>query len=458
MTFVVSSIILLQLVVAILIIALLTFVILPLTLAILAMLKLWKSSSSTTTNTQHDFKSSLYVGRVWHTRLLPKIHSFTYPIFIFALDLSEIDLIKKCWGPLNLLLTFNEYDHLINNEGKVIKNDDGKEDENDINNNTNSLQQRILRLIAEKTNNQFQPTIQTHRIVLLTHLSYYGYNFNPVSFYYIIKKSKSKSKSSGTCSSVVDYDGDGYDGKNKNNDDDTENEKLVAIVGEVSNTPWQEMYCYVLHPENTKYDHVQVIELESDNGKNDNNDNNNSNNTTAIDDNTTNSSKNNNSNRIRYKFPKQFHVSPFMEMEYYYDWIFDGIPTSSKTSSKSNNPITVINTLRQKNDTNKLQFKATLKIDNNSKVPKLNEPISLVYYTLIQYPIYCMIIQLWIHYEAMWLFIKGITYIPHPDGSETTASKIIATIMIPFFIIQDYILSKGTGGDHHQSKVVSKQD
>ena len=49
-----------------------------------------------------------------------------------------------------------------------------------------------------------------------------------------------------------------------------------------------------------------------------------------------------------------------------------------------------------------------------------------------------MIIQIWIHYEALWLFVKGVTFIPHPDASETTASRIIATIMTPFFAIQEW--------------------
>lgn len=50
-------------------------------------------------------------------------------------------------------------------------------------------------------------------IRLLTHLRYFGYGFNPVSFYYCFDRS---------------------------------GENVEAIVAEVNNTPWGEQYCYIL--------------------------------------------------------------------------------------------------------------------------------------------------------------------------------------------------------------------
>ncbi len=32
---------------------------------------------------------SIYCGRVWHSRYIPSIHKFNYPIFFFAVDLDE---------------------------------------------------------------------------------------------------------------------------------------------------------------------------------------------------------------------------------------------------------------------------------------------------------------------------------------------------------------------------------
>eukprot|EP00980_Cylindrotheca_fusiformis_P030531 scaffold24980_cov117-Cylindrotheca_fusiformis.AAC.4 len=61
-------------------------------------------------------------------------------------------------------------------------------------------------------------------------LSYYGYNFNPVSFYYIISR---------------------------------ETNELSAVVAEVSNTPWLEQYSYVLHPDSVdKVQHVKKADGE----------------------------------------------------------------------------------------------------------------------------------------------------------------------------------------------------
>jgi DUF1365 family protein len=70
-------------------------------------------------------------------------------------------------------------------------------------------------LDEEVRNLVFRETGQRPRgpIRLLTHLSYFGYVFNPVSFYYCF------------------------------NEDDTE---LETIVAEVNNTPWGERHCYVL--------------------------------------------------------------------------------------------------------------------------------------------------------------------------------------------------------------------
>jgi len=52
-------------------------------------------------------------------------------------------------------------------------------------------------------------------IRLLTHLRYFGYIFNPVSFYYCF---------------------------------DPEDKAVETIVAEVNNTPWGEQHCYVLDP------------------------------------------------------------------------------------------------------------------------------------------------------------------------------------------------------------------
>ena len=99
--------------------------------------------------------SKLYTGRVWHRRFQPKRHAFTYPIFIFALDLEEN--LKSFLSPI---LKFRESDHLKNGEG-ILKEAGAN----------NSLLERVLRLVSERTKGKCTPTTKTHRITLLTHVS-----------------------------------------------------------------------------------------------------------------------------------------------------------------------------------------------------------------------------------------------------------------------------------------------
>jgi uncharacterized protein len=382
------------------------FVLWPLILAAIATLMQiishnHKNSTKNPTTTHHYlFHSALYTGRVWHTRFHPKRHAFQYPIFMFALDLTEIHKFRQLLWPLvPCILDFRPQDHLKNGEGITpnSKNFDAADKNNKNYSHSNcGLIDRIFRLVAEKTNQSFTPTQSTHRVILLTHLCYYGYNFNPVSFYYIVK--------AGNAEPVT----------------------VDAIVGEVSNTPWTEMYCYVLHHDSV--DHVQQqIQMDSKGA----------------------------STKYHYSFPKTFHVSPFMEMDYWYDWTFVGVPlnippmhitntdngnntaagtttTTSSSSSRHMHGITVVNTLRkQTND--KISFTAKLNM-----VPQPISPMAVAW-QMIRFPVFCMLIQIWIHYQAALLFVKGIIYVPHPQDSETAASKLIATIMVPFFAIREYI-------------------
>jgi DUF1365 family protein len=125
-----------------------------------------------------------------------------------------------------------------------------------------------------------------------------------------------------------------------------------------------------------------------------------------------------------------------MEMDYWYDWSFSGIPESTAATTKNEqSSLTVINTLRKKSN-DQIAFTAKLIME-----PESISPFRIAW-QMIRFPIFCMIVQIWIHYQAALLFLKGIVYIPHPQGSETTASKIIASIMVPFFAIRDYVNPK----------------
>lgn len=113
--------------------------------------------------------SSLYSAKVMHHRLAPKKHSFWYTIYLFYIDIDEIDVLSKKlrWFNRNRfnLFNFRDKDHLqlpkeYPDQGKTIK-------------------QHLTSYL--KLNNV---EIGDGKIMLLTNLSVLGYNFNPVSFYF----------------------------------------------------------------------------------------------------------------------------------------------------------------------------------------------------------------------------------------------------------------------------------
>ena len=137
-------------------------------------------------------KSCLYVGQVRHRRFTPRPHQFDYKLFLMYLDLSEIPTVfQRFWlwsVERSNIASFWRKDHLGD---KNV-----------------SLDLSVRDRIEEETGLRPKGPIR-----LLTHMSYFGYRFNPVSFYYCF---------------------------------DEKDEELLFIVAEVNNTPWGEQYCYVL--------------------------------------------------------------------------------------------------------------------------------------------------------------------------------------------------------------------
>ena len=136
--------------------------------------------------------SALYIGQVKHRRHTPRVHEFRYPLFMAYLDLAELDQVfarRWFWSVERAnLASFRRSDHL--GDPAV------------------PLASAVRDLVAERTGVRPLGPIR-----LLTHLRYFGYCFNPASFYYCF---------------------------------DAQGERLEAIVAEVNNTPWGEQHCYVL--------------------------------------------------------------------------------------------------------------------------------------------------------------------------------------------------------------------
>ena len=137
-------------------------------------------------------KSCLYVGQVRHRRFTPKEHQFSYKLFMMYLDLSELPSVFDRFWLWSIekanIANFHRKDHLGDKQLP--------------------LDVSVRTHIEQETGRRPQGPIR-----LLTHLSYFGFRFNPVSVYY--------------CYDLAD-------------------ENLEFIVTEVNNTPWGEQYCYVL--------------------------------------------------------------------------------------------------------------------------------------------------------------------------------------------------------------------
>lgn len=137
-------------------------------------------------------RSAIYAGWIQHRRELPHAHAFRYRVAMLYLDLDEIQHVfdgRWLWSnERSNLATFRREDYL----GPT-----------DI-----PLDEAVRLCVLGATG-----TYPRGPVRLLTHLRYFGYVFNPVSFYYC-------------------YAEDG--------------QTLQAIVAEITNTPWRERHTYVL--------------------------------------------------------------------------------------------------------------------------------------------------------------------------------------------------------------------
>ncbi|MCA9295145.1 MAG: DUF1365 domain-containing protein, partial [Phycisphaerales bacterium] len=163
-------------------------------------------------------KSCMYEGWVRHRRRSTPEHAFRYRMFMMWLDLGELDDVFRgrwLWSTRRPALAwFRRADYL----GDPAR----------------PLDEAVRDLVQDRTGRRPVGPIR-----LLTHLRYFGYIMNPVSFYYCWSEDESR---------------------------------VETIVADVTNTPWNERHAYVL-----------------DGGMN-----------------------SGDLQHQRFRFNKEFHVSPFM--------------------------------------------------------------------------------------------------------------------------------------------------
>jgi len=118
--------------------------------------------------------SCLYKARVMHNRLAPKPNRFHYNVFMFYLDLDEIDMLHKRMKFMSRnrfnLFNFRDKDHL-----QLPKECPDR---------SKNVRQHITDYLLSNG-----VTIGNGRIMVLTNLCTLGYQFNPVSFYFCYDES-----------------------------------------------------------------------------------------------------------------------------------------------------------------------------------------------------------------------------------------------------------------------------
>lgn len=136
--------------------------------------------------------SAVYFGRVRHGRVAPRRHDFSYRLFMMYLDLDELPgVFARFWFwsvERPNVAAFYRRNYL------------------------GQAQQSLKECVLDEVQRQagFRPS---GRVAILTHLSYFGLCFNPVSFYFCWDKS---------------------------------GQQLEAVIAEITNTPWDERHRYVL--------------------------------------------------------------------------------------------------------------------------------------------------------------------------------------------------------------------
>ena len=139
--------------------------------------------------------SCIYEGTVRHRRFKPRPNMFQYRLFFMYLDLAELPYVfdlHPLWSSQRPNIAyFRRKDHFGDPKKPI-----------DV---------AVRDLVIENTGRPPQGPIR-----MLTHLRYFGYCFNPASFYYC------------------------YDATDSSVD---------TIIVEIHNTPWGEVHCYVLNRE-----------------------------------------------------------------------------------------------------------------------------------------------------------------------------------------------------------------
>ena len=253
-----------------------------------------------------SLQNYIYNGVIRHRRYTPFEHFFSYPLFMVYVDISKVSKILKT----SLIWNVNK-PALISFYRKDYHGDP-----------TKPLDEAVRDTIYKKTGKRINGPIR-----ILTHLRYFGFCFNPVSFYYCFNTSDSK---------------------------------LEMIMAEVTNTPWNERYSYIIDKKMLSGSKKNfVAELE-----------------------------------------KKLHVSPFWGMDHQYEWLF----------SEPNESLLV----------NMKNFKLGEKVfDATLTMKRKALTIKNLLISVLRFPFITLLVVYRIHWQALKLWIKKAPFFIHPSKIES---------------------------------------
>lgn len=255
-------------------------------------------------------KSAIYEGAVRHERLAPRPHAFKKRLFLLYLDLDELEQVfQRRWlwsvGRRNLVW-FRRADYLGPHE--------------------RPLREAVLDRVEQALGRRPSGAVR-----VLTQPRTWGYLFNPVSFYYVFD----------------------------------EEERLEAVVAEITNTPWNERHAYVLDGREPGPDATDA----TDDAR---------------------------PAALQARFAKDFHVSPFFPMEQSYLWRFD--PPGETLGVRMTN-----------HERGRAVFHVSLECERRPiDGPRLAR-------MLLVHPFQTLLVHAAIYWQAARLWAKRTPFFVHPD-------------------------------------------
>ena len=258
--------------------------------------------------------SALYRGTVEHHRREPKPHGFRYRLFLPYLDLAELPELfagRLLWSlERPNVVSFRRADYLGPADVPL-----------DV-----AVRDRVERELG------FRPT---GPVRMLGNLRMFGYCFNPVVFYYCFEPAA-----------------------------DGEPERLVALVAEITNTPWGERHAYVFAAAPGRDANEDAHEEPS--------------------------------SLLRFRFQKDFHVSPFFGMDLEHDWRFAAPGELALVHMK-----------------NRIEGRTVF--DASLRMERLPWTAGNLARCLARHPATSAKVHLAIYLQALLLWLKRTPFHPHPN-------------------------------------------